>query len=116
MAASMAPSRLSAATYQLSVKDVFERLSDREQLYAHHLSRAARHGTKIILSQTSPEGTGIFDLILELHKACDGQWNIFIACYGITTEEPDHFLAYAGMFMSKVNNFCVCRPTLACRV
>ncbi|KAJ2971703.1 hypothetical protein NUW58_g9342 [Xylaria curta] len=94
------------ATYQLSIKDVFERLSDREQLYAHHLSRAAWHGARIILRQTSPEGTGIFDFILELHKACDGQWGVFTDHYGLTIEELHSFLDYAGMFMSKMNNFC----------
>ncbi|GAW10675.1 hypothetical protein ANO14919_000090 [Xylariales sp. No.14919] len=94
------------ATYQLSIKDVFERLSDREQLYAHHLSRAAWHGARIILRQTSPEGTGIFDFILELHKACGGQWGVFTDHYGLTIEELHSFLDYAGMFMSKMNNFC----------
>ncbi|KAI0868251.1 dipeptidyl peptidase III [Hypoxylon argillaceum] len=98
------PSRV--ATYQLSIKDVFSRLSNREQLYAHHLSRAAWHGARIILRQTSSEGTGIFDFILELHKACGGQWGVFNDRFGITTEEIDLFLDYAGMFMSKINNFC----------
>jgi hypothetical protein len=67
------------ATYQLSIKAVFERLSQNEKLYAHRLSQAAWHGSRIIMRQTSPEGTGIFDFILELHKACDGQWNQFCA-------------------------------------
>ncbi len=93
MAAPVAP------TYQLSIKDAFESLSDREQLYARHLSRAAWYGARIIMRQTSLEGTGIFDLILELHKACDGQWIVFADRFGITTEELDLFLDYAGMFM-----------------
>ncbi|KAI0435545.1 dipeptidyl peptidase III [Xylaria telfairii] len=100
------PSRLSVATYQLSIKDAFDRLSPDEQLYAHHLSRAAWHGAKIILRQTSPEGTGIFDFILELHKACRGQWSVFTDRFGVTNEELNFFLDYAGMFMSKMNNFC----------
>ncbi|KAF2964127.1 hypothetical protein GQX73_g9456 [Xylaria multiplex] len=100
------PSRLPAATYQLSIKDVFNRLSDREQLYAHHLSRAAWHGARIILRQTSSEGIGIFDFILELHKACNGQWSIFTERFGVTNDELNLFLGYAGMFMSKMNNFC----------
>jgi dipeptidyl-peptidase-3 len=108
MDSSLTPSRTSVATYQLSIKDVFDRLSDHEQLYAHHLSRAAWHGARIILRQTSPEGTGIFDFIIELHKACGGQWCVFTDRFAITTEELDLFLDYAGMFMSKMNNFCVC--------
>ncbi|KAI1129103.1 dipeptidyl peptidase III [Nemania abortiva] len=106
MDSSLRPSRTPVATYQLSIQDVFDRLSDREQLYAHHLSRAAWHGARIILRQTSSEGTGIFDFILELHKACDGQWGVFTDRFGITTEELNLFLDYAGMFMSKMNNFC----------
>jgi dipeptidyl-peptidase-3 len=109
MGSPVPPARLSTATYQLSIKDVFDRLSDRERLYAHHLSRAAWHGARIIMRQTSPESTGIFDLVLELHKACDGQWDVFIDRFGVTIEELDLFLDYAGMFMSKMNNFCVCR-------
>ena len=97
----------STATYQLSIQDIFEGLSRQEQLYAHHLSQAAWHGARIILRQTSPEGNDIFDFIIELHKACQGQWNRFIDDFNVKEEELNSFLDYAGMFMSKMNNFCV---------
>lgn len=95
-------------TYQLPIKAVFEQLSQNEKLYAHHLSRAAWHGSRIILRQTSPEGTGIFDFILELHKACRGQWNRFVQDFRVSNEELRAFLEFAGMFMARLNNFCVC--------
>lgn len=99
-------SHRSSATYQLSIQDVFNGLSQQEKLYAHHLSQAAWNGARIILRQTSPEGNGIFDFILELHKACEGQWNQFIERFGLSAEELNYFLDYAGMFLSKMNNFC----------
>jgi dipeptidyl-peptidase III len=99
---------LAAATYQLSIKDVFECLSHDEKMYAHHLSQAAWHGGRIILRQTSPEGTGIFDFILELHKGCQGKWEHFIQHLEVSVEELNAFLDFAGMFLAKLNNFCVC--------
>lgn len=104
---SIAPSCTHQATYQLSIKDVFDGLSQNEKLYAHHLSQAAWYGSRIILRQTSLEGPGIFDFILELHKACQGQWTQFTQRFGIPAEELDDFLDFAGMFLSKLNNFCV---------
>ncbi|ATY65681.1 dipeptidyl peptidase III [Cordyceps militaris] len=93
-------------TYQLSIQELFDRLSQNEKLYAHHLSHAAWHGSKIILRQTSFEGVGIFDFILELHKACEGEWHRFVQLLGISAEEMEQFLDYSGMFMSRLNNFC----------
>ena len=104
-------SRGRQATYQLSIKDLFEGLDPREKLYAHCLSQAAWHGSRIILRQTSPEGTGIFDFIIELHRACQGQWSQFTQHFGLLPEELDSFLDFAGMFMSELNNFCVCYCT-----
>lgn len=69
----LSPSSQRATTHQLATKELFDSFTQREKLYAHHLARAARHGSRIILRQTSPEGTSIFDFILELHKACEGR-------------------------------------------
>ncbi|PLB54821.1 dipeptidyl peptidase III [Aspergillus steynii IBT 23096] len=93
------------ATYQLAIQDLWDGLSQQEKLFAHHLSRAAWHGSRIILRQTSPEGPGILDFILELHKACQGQWSRFVESFGISDQELVDFLDYAGMFLSKLNNF-----------
>ena len=41
----------------------FQNLTEREQLYAHHLSRASFYGGLIVLLQTSPESPLIYRLI-----------------------------------------------------
>ena len=52
--------------HQLSVARAFNGLSPRERLYAHHMARAAWSGTRIILSQVSPESNAVFDPIMQL--------------------------------------------------
>ncbi|KAL3952369.1 hypothetical protein ACCO45_012312 [Purpureocillium lilacinum] len=94
-----------APTQQLAIKDVFEALSPREKLYAHHLARAAWNGSRIILRQTSPEGTGIFDFIIELHKACGGQWDSFVEVQGVNPDDLTAFLEFAGLFLSGLGNY-----------
>lgn len=103
--ATLSPSSQRAAIHQLAVKDLFDSLTQREKLYAHYLSQAAWHGSRIILRQTSSEGTGIFDFILELHKACGGQWNKLIDQCGVTPEELDTFLDFSGLFLSNMGNY-----------
>lgn len=97
-------------TYQLVIKDLFDRLKPDEKLYAHHLARAAWNGSRIILRQTSAEGTGIFDFILELHRACAGQWNKLVDQCGVTRAEVDNLLEFAGMFLSSLGNYFVSNP------
>ena len=93
------------ATHQLANKELFDNLTHREKLYAHHLARAAWHGSRIILRQTSPEGTGIFDLILELYKACGGQWKKLIDQCSIKPIELEAFLEFSGLFLSNMGNY-----------
>ncbi|KAK4220726.1 peptidase family M49-domain-containing protein [Podospora fimiseda] len=83
-----------ATTYQLQIKTIFNTLSPREKLYAHHLSQAAWQGSRIILRQTSPESAGIFDFILELHNASQGQWAKLTEQTGV-----------AGQFLSHLGNY-----------
>ncbi|RJE18205.1 Peptidase family M49 [Aspergillus sclerotialis] len=54
-----------AVPRQLVIADAFDTLRPREKLYAHYMSRAAWHGSRIIMRQTSPESIGIFDFIME---------------------------------------------------
>ena len=90
--ATVSPSSKCAAIYQFANKELFDSLTRREKLYAHHLARAVCHGSRIILRQTSPEGTGIFDFILELHKAYGGQWNKLVDRYEVQPNKLDNFL------------------------
>ncbi|KAJ5109410.1 dipeptidyl-peptidase 3 [Penicillium angulare] len=110
MAVTERPSEI-ATTHALESRKVFESVVENEilegksyTLYAHHLARACWHGTRVLLRQTSPEAEGIYDLIIELHRACGGQWSIFCD-RGVQKDEVDSWLDFAGMFMSSFGNY-----------
>lgn len=65
----------------LSIKPHFEALNEREQKYAHFISRASHAGTRINLRQVSPESEGIFDFILALHRSVEGM-SSFVFLFG----------------------------------
>ncbi|KAK3987106.1 dipeptidyl peptidase [Cladorrhinum sp. PSN332] len=71
--------------------------------------QAAWHGSRIVLQQTSPESECIFDFILELHKACEGQWSKLANEDGVGREDVESFLDYAGQFLAHLDH----RPLLA---
>lgn len=106
MAAAQIPDT-QAPIHQLAIKDIFDPLTPQEKIYAHHLSRAAWKGSRIILRQTSAEAEDIFDLIIGLFYACDGKWDILIDRCSISKAELDAFLAYAGLFLCNLGNFYV---------
>lgn len=104
MGASITPIH-TAATHQLAIKQIFDGLAQRDKIYAHHLSRAAWHGSRIIMRQTSPEATTIFDFIMDLYSSCNGQWNSLID-KGITTpDDLSAFLEYAALFLCNLGNY-----------
>ncbi|KAJ6084950.1 hypothetical protein N7499_004579 [Penicillium canescens] len=94
-----------APTHQLVIEEVFNRLTAREQLYAHHLSQAAWNGARIILRQTSPEANDIFDFIIALHKSCNGRWIDWVTKGAVTEQELSAFLEYAALFLSNIGNY-----------
>ena len=53
----------------LDARTAFEKLTEREQLYAHYIARASFYGGLICLLQTSPESPGIFRLIHRMNVA-----------------------------------------------
>lgn len=95
----------SSPVHRLEIATAFKSLSDREKLYAHHMSRAAWHGTRIVLRQVSPEAIGIFDFILELYNTCSGEWSILAAKCGISPSDMAVFLEYAATFLSNFGNY-----------
>jgi dipeptidyl-peptidase-3 len=105
-----------AATYQLAISDVFDTLSAREKRYAHHLARAAWLGSRIVLRQTSPESEGIFDLILQLHKACNGRWSALVDDAKVEQKEVDAVLEFAAQFLAHLGNYYVSRLAVHWRV
>ncbi|KAI0849929.1 dipeptidyl peptidase III [Daldinia vernicosa] len=91
--------------YKLGVKPLFDRLSEKEKLYSHYLSRAAWSGARIILRQVSPESLGIFEFIMELHRSCGGDWNQFSKDDGVAVKDLEAFLEFAATFLSNIGNY-----------
>jgi len=98
---------LGATIHQLKIKTVFNTLDKREKFYAHYLARAAWHGSRIVMRQVSPESPDIFDFIMDLYHACNGEWKTLVAQCKITSEELASFLEYAAMFLCNLGNFYV---------
>ncbi|OAA72056.1 Peptidase M49, dipeptidyl-peptidase III [Akanthomyces lecanii RCEF 1005] len=90
---------------QLDVGDYFSQLPAQQKLYAHHLCRAAWHGARIVMRQTSPESISIFELIKSLYKECGGQWKTLVKRCGVSAIELDGFMQYAAMFLCNLGNF-----------
>lgn len=101
-----------APVHQLAIREVFESLTDRQKLYAHHLAQAAWYGARIIMRQVSPESNGIFDLIIELYQSCSGQWTVFVDEGCVSQEELSAFLDYAALFLSNLGNYFVSKTCL----
>jgi len=59
----------------LAIKPHFDKLQVKEQKYAHYLSLASWTGTRITCRQISPESEGIYDMIIALHKSCNGMYS-----------------------------------------
>ncbi|KAI0102846.1 dipeptidyl peptidase III [Nemania sp. FL0031] len=96
---------LDAPCHILPVKEVFERLSESEKLYAHHMSHAAWSGSRIIMRQVSPEATGIFDFIISIYKSCNGKWQELVDKHGVSAQELAAFLEYASHFLYNMGNY-----------
>jgi dipeptidyl-peptidase-3 len=58
---------------KLEAKPFFESLDHRQKTYAHHMSRAAFQGTRIIMAQTNPQAESIYELILKVFSTPNGQ-------------------------------------------
>jgi dipeptidyl-peptidase-3 len=97
-----------AIAHRLPVKDIFERLPDRDKLYAHHLGKAAWSGSRIILRQTSFESEAIFEFIISLYHTCDGKWERLVDEDVASEDDMTSFLGYAGLFLYNLGNFYVC--------
>ncbi|PLB46256.1 dipeptidyl peptidase III [Aspergillus steynii IBT 23096] len=91
--------------YALSVAAAFRGLDRQQQLYAHHMAKAAWNGTRIILRQVSPEANDIFDFIMALYRDCDGVWERTTERGIVQPHELQNFLDYAAMFLSNVGNY-----------
>ncbi|KAL8736294.1 MAG: hypothetical protein Q9166_000449 [cf. Caloplaca sp. 2 TL-2023] len=89
----------------LPIKPHFEALTDQEKLYAHHVSRAAFLGTRIVLRQVSPESEAIFEFIIALHQAYHGYWPELQKEAGVSDQALKEFLEYATQFLGNLGNY-----------
>ena len=92
---------------RLVIGKVFDKLTHQEQLYAHHLSRASWHGTRIVLQQVSPEAEDIFDFIIEVYRSLSGSWSTLAAVSGIAASDANAFEEYAAQFLCNLGNYIV---------
>ena len=92
----------------LDARPAFEKLTGREQLYAHHLARASFYGGLIVLLQTSLESPSIFRLIHrinfaqpieELREACVGKVD------GITEVDFKAFMVFCSGIYANMGNY-----------
>ncbi|KAK9448794.1 peptidase family M49-domain-containing protein [Limtongia smithiae] len=88
----------------LSAKPHFEKLTSKEQFYAHYFSKAAHFGSRVVLREVSPESETIFDLILAIYKAVGGDFKAgFVGV--LTEEEITQLLEYFSQFLSNLGNY-----------
>ncbi|WEW55553.1 dipeptidyl peptidase [Emydomyces testavorans] len=91
---------------RLEIKQHFDALKDEKlKRYAHFISRAAFLGSRITLRQVSPESEPIYDLIISLYHACNGDWKSLGEKTGVCQEEVQHFLEYAAQFLGNCGNY-----------
>jgi dipeptidyl-peptidase-3 len=67
--------------------------------------RSAFTGMRITLRQTSPESESIYDFIIELYKASNGDWKSLQSQAGISDDDLKYFLEYAAMFLGNCGNY-----------
>lgn len=75
----------------LSVKDFFYQLSSKEQKYAHFMSLASHHGSRIVMRQVSNESEAIYDLIMLIHTHVD--------------HYDTQYLDYVSQFLANLGNY-----------
>ena len=90
---------------RLEIGPHFSALNAQQKRYAHHLSRAAFLGTRVTLAQVSPESVPIYDLIVELHKACRGDYAKLAKDVGVEHEETQRWVEYAAQFLGNCGNY-----------
>ncbi|KAE8376499.1 dipeptidyl peptidase [Aspergillus bertholletiae] len=91
---------------RLEIKHHFDNLKDAKlRRYAHYISRAAFEGTRVTLRQVSPESEPIYDLILSLYRACDGNWNDLAKKTNVSDEHLRYFLEYSVQFLGNCGNY-----------
>ncbi|KAF2003272.1 dipeptidyl peptidase-like protein III [Amniculicola lignicola CBS 123094] len=89
----------------LGIKPHFEALTEKEKLYAHHISVASLAGTRIVLRQVSPEAEHIYDFIIAVHKHCSGDYTKLAKQAGLSPVDLDAYLHYSAQFLGNLGNY-----------
>lgn len=90
----------------LDVQAAFSTLTDKEKLYAHHLSQASWQGALICLEQLSTESPAIFAVLLRLFSAQSlPSLQQQALANGVTQTEFDQFLAYVTAIFGNMGNY-----------
>ncbi|RMZ83264.1 hypothetical protein DV738_g1276, partial [Chaetothyriales sp. CBS 135597] len=90
---------------RLEIAEHFAALTAEQKRYAHHLSRAAFLGTRVTLAQVSPESVPIYDLIVGLHTAVDGDYARLGQQTGVDEADVKEWLNYAAQFLGNCGNY-----------
>ncbi|KAM7188851.1 Peptidase family M49 domain containing protein [Rhypophila sp. PSN 637] len=93
------------AVVRLEIEKHFEALSDKQKRYAHFISKASFAGNRIVLRQVSPESEPIYDFIIVLHKASEGDWKALAEKTGVDEAGLSAFLQYAAQFLGNSGNY-----------
>ncbi|CAI4050970.1 hypothetical protein SKDZ_15G1000 [Saccharomyces kudriavzevii ZP591] len=87
----------------LSVKaEYFPQLTEREQKYAHFMSKASHAGSRVVMRQVSHESEPIFDLVLAIHANLNGSYP---EDDDSQREQTESYLEYVSQFLSNLGNF-----------
>ena len=89
----------------LEIAPHFNALTQQQKRYAHHLSRAAFSGTRVTLTQVSPESVPIHDLIVALHRACNGDYKKLSQDSTVSSEDVTLWLEYSAQFLGNCGNY-----------
>ncbi|KAI7862371.1 dipeptidyl-peptidase 3 [Spinellus fusiger] len=94
--------------YRLEARPFFETLTESEKRYAHFMSRAAFHGTRIAITQTNPEAEEIYDLILSIFTNQQEELvdlEQLAEKSGVSPESFDSLLQYSAQFLGNLSNY-----------
>lgn len=92
----------------LEAQKAFDNLTQKEKLYAHHISKASWHGGLITLLQTSPESAPIFVLLHKLfHTQNPEDFKAIALKSNFSEDEIKALFVYACGVFSNAGNYKV---------
>lgn len=89
----------------LEIAESFDRLNEREKLYAHWMSQASWHGNLITFAQVSVESPAILELLLRLHAPGPVALRRAATRRGASDEDLRNLRMYTAQFLSNAGNY-----------